>query len=70
VRSKTKAAPEGPPFTVRQAAEQLACSADHVRNLIAAGYLPAVKVPGTGKRAARVLVLPADLARAIESWRV
>jgi excisionase family DNA binding protein len=58
------------PFTVRQAAERLGCSGDHIRNLIATRRLRAVIVPGLGRRAARVLILPADLAQAIESWRV
>jgi excisionase family DNA binding protein len=51
-------------------ARRLACSPDHVLNLIAVGHLPAVRVPGTGKRAGRVMVMPADLERCIEDWKV
>jgi excisionase family DNA binding protein len=56
-------------LTKEAVARRLACSPDHVLNLIAVGHLPAVRVPGTGKRAGRVMVMPSDLARCIEQWR-
>jgi excisionase family DNA binding protein len=71
VRAKTnQTLPEERPLTVKETAARLACSPDHVLNMIARGDLPAVRVPGLGKRAARVLVLPADLAAAMQAWRV
>jgi excisionase family DNA binding protein len=69
-RKAAKAHASNRPLTVRQAAEQLCCSSDHVRNLISSGQLKAVRVPGLGRRAARVFVLPADFDAAIRAWRV
>lgn len=56
-------------LTKEAVARRLACSPDHVLNLIAVGHLPAVRVPGTGKRAGRVMVMPADLERCIQQWK-
>jgi excisionase family DNA binding protein len=74
VRDRKAAKSHGPvpnrPFTVQQAAEQLCCSGDHIRNLISSGQLRAVRVPGLGRRAARVLVMQSDLDAAIRAWMV
>ena len=56
-------------LTLKQAAARLNCSADHLSNLAALGLLPVVRVPGIGRRAARIIVMPADLERCIEQWK-
>jgi hypothetical protein len=47
----------------------MACSRDHIHFLIARGDLHAIRVPGKGRRAAAVRVLPADLDAAVSGWR-
>jgi hypothetical protein len=56
-------------LTKEAVALRLACSPDHVLNLIAAGKSPAVRVPGVGRRTGRILVLPGDLERCVEQWK-
>ena len=56
-------------LTKEAVARRLACSPDHVLNLIAKGLLPACRVPGLGKRTGRIVVMPADLERCIEEWK-
>lgn len=69
-RARTRTAVDQEEGLTKEAvARRLACSPDHVLNLIASGHLPAVRVPGTGKRAGRVMVMPADLERCIEQWK-
>lgn len=67
--SKRRSTERPSPLTLQEVAEQLACSADHVRNLIAIGHLACVRVPGVGRRAGRVLVMQDDLNDAIRTWR-
>lgn len=73
---KPKVRRPGVPLTLRLVADELNCSVDHVKNLIAAGHLAGVRVPSASKkptgrqeRAGRWIVLPADLDKAIQSWR-
>ena len=67
-RPRTVAEPEQG-LTKEAVARRLACSPDHVLNIIAKGHLPACRVPGLGKRAGRIVVMPADLERCIEEWK-
>jgi excisionase family DNA binding protein len=56
-------------LTKEVVARRLACSPDHVLNLIASGHLPAVRVPGIGRRAGRIMIMSGDLERCIEQWK-
>jgi excisionase family DNA binding protein len=54
---------------LRGAAAEIGVSVDHLARLIAQGELPALRVPGTGRRAGRVLILRTDLEAALKRWR-
>jgi excisionase family DNA binding protein len=62
-------APQRRTVTKRDASIELGVSIDHLDRLIARGELPVVRVPGTGRRAGRILILRTDLEAAIEKWR-
>lgn len=57
------------PYRIRDIAERLGCSDDHVRNLIARQIIPAVFVPGIGRRVGRVIVLPQDFEACVRQWK-
>jgi excisionase family DNA binding protein len=57
------------PYRIGELAERLGCSDDHVRNLIARNIIPAVFVPGIGRRIGRVIVLPEDFDACVRQWK-
>ena len=57
-------------LTVVQAARQIGVSNDFLLELIRRGQFPAVRVPGTGRRATgRLLILKRDVTAALHRWR-
>jgi excisionase family DNA binding protein len=57
------------PYRIADVAERLGCSDDHVRNLIGKDILPAVRVPGIGRRAGLFVVLPEDFEACVRRWK-
>jgi excisionase family DNA binding protein len=57
------------PYRIGDLAERLGCSDDHVRNLIARRIIPAVFVPGIGRRVGRVIVLAEDFEACVRQWK-
>lgn len=55
-------------LTIPEVAETLKVSKNTVKRLLASGRLPAVRIPGLGERACKVLVAADALADAVRKW--
>ncbi len=56
-------------FGVHEAGQYLGVAADTIRELVSAGHLPTVRLPGTNGSLRKILVDVRDLDRLVETYR-